>query len=130
MKERGWLAEIYHSATYWTIGIKEYLDLVTLAQNLNDICFHLKHPILNDSSEGLNLLSHNWWVGEKFGRWFRSTILQEDEGLHENIICFQQLMLEYFSELYHAVSEYMWMPLLAKDEINSNELYLASVEIF
>ncbi len=54
---------------------------------------------------------------------------EESVALHRNIKRFQLHCLEYFNEAYHTVDEYVWLPLLAKDEMHKDELFLATVDI-
>jgi hypothetical protein len=49
--------------------------------------------------------------------------------MERNISRFQKHCLEFFNEAYYAVSEYMWMPLLARDEMQQDELYIATLKI-
>ncbi len=53
----------------------------------------------------------------------------ESSILYSNIKRFQQHCLEFFNEAYHAIDEYIWLPLLAKDEMQKDELYLATIDI-
>ncbi len=54
---------------------------------------------------------------------------EESFALHRNIQRFQLHCLEYFNEAYHTVDEYVWLPLLGKDEMHKDELFLATVDI-
>jgi len=56
-------------------------------------------------------------------------IIRRDDSILSNVSRFQLNFLEYLNEAYYAVTRYMWMPLLPRDEMNSDELYLASLEI-
>ena len=56
-------------------------------------------------------------------------IIRRDNSILSNVSRFQLNFLEYLNEAYYAVTRYMWMPLLPRDEMNSDELYLASLEI-
>ena len=128
-----WMANIDADLQYRTLDMREYAELVYQSRRLNEVCFYMKHQLVDAKSLGnLNvpdIIQHSVSLTSEFAGQFRKHILEQDEWLYINITNFQLHFLEYFNEAYYAVSEYIWFPLLAKDEMQRDKLYLASLEI-
>jgi hypothetical protein len=132
--DRQWMANIDADLQCGMLDIQEYAELVYQSRRLNEVCFYMKHQLVDAKSLGTylnvpNIIQHSVSLTSEFAGQFRKHILEQDEWLYINITNFQLHFLEYFNEAYYAVSEYIWFPLLAKDEMQRDKLYLASLEI-
>ena len=94
----------------------------------------MKQALVDEKSLGTylnvpNIIQHSVSLTSEFAGQFRKPILEQDEWLYINISNFQLSFLEYFNEAYYAVSKYIWFPLLAKDEMQRDKLFLVSLKI-
>ncbi len=140
--DRSWMATVDSNVQYRVLPVREFATNVRLATKLIELWKGIASPLFagsatdstNDDSatditnEEFRLLQNSTKL---FQKEFMTKIGGTDESitLQRNIKRYQLHSLEYFNEAYHTVDEYVWLPLLAKDEMHKDELYLATVDI-
>ena len=102
---------------------------MTWAQQLKGLCTAVINPLFDNVSEYVDVIDHDILQSKTNAIFIRDYIIAKDPLMERNISRFQKHCLEFFNEAYYAVSEYMWMPLLAWDEMQWDELYIATLEI-
>ena len=141
--DRAWMANVTSNEQYRILPVREYAENVKHARSLNNLWNDIMSPLfeasvddmspvfeasVDESNNDLTLLQNKIKL---FQKEFMEKIVDTDNSssMHRNIKRFQQHSLEFFNEAYHAVDEYIWLPLLAKDEMQREELYLAAIDI-
>lgn len=132
--DRSWMVEKDSEVPFRSLDMRHYANLVAYSRRLSDLCFHMNHHLVNNTvlagySNAKGMIHHDVDKAEQFADSFCIKVLQSDSSLLSNISRFQLNFLEFFNEAYYAVTEYMWMPLLPRDEMQTEELYLAAIQI-
>ncbi len=132
--DRQWMADINYQIELRTLDLRDYAKLVAYSRRVKDVCFYLQNPLFDrmalDGYTDVNeMIHHDQNSCRKNAESICCDIIRRDDSILSNVSRFQLNFLEYLNEAYYAVTRYMWMPLLPRDEMNSDELYLASLEI-
>ncbi len=127
MGDRTWMAKHFApSGPYRTLGVREYTELVHVANSMHDILAAVEHRIMLDMTGS----GYHAYIDVKKCKAMVDLLGNEYKTIHTSIREFQRNCLEFFNESYYSVGEYIWMPLCAKDEMCKAELYLAAIEVF
>ncbi len=117
MGDRSWMATIHSTPTCCVLGVREYSNNLQIACGLVEMLSHVQDTV--GATEQRSNIKHD--KCSSFKSDFHRCITENNPHLCHHVSKFQKH--------YHAVSKYMWMTLLAKDEMNKDELLLASIKI-
>jgi hypothetical protein len=113
---------------YRTLGVREYASMVKVARELQHLFASIIEPIMGEIIETIehdDINVNKYTVFQKHA----TTVLSKDPSLRRRTDKFRVLSMSYFNKSYYCVGEYMLLPLIAKDEMQKDELYLAVLEI-
>ncbi len=129
---RSWMATVDSDVQYRTMRVREYADNVKTARRIIELWSGIASPLFDASAADAN---EHFVSLRNSSQLFRKQFMDkvgdsvDSSILYSNIKRFQQHCLEFFNEAYHVVDEYIWLPLLAKDEMQKDELFLATIDI-
>ncbi len=130
------MANVNSDVQHQTLSVREFASNVKVARRLHELWDNIVSPLFDahtmapttETAHQFQLLQD---ACKKSQQQFLDVVEGNDDAtsMRTDIERFQQHCLEYFNESYHTLDKYMLLPLLAKNEMQKDELFLATVGI-